>query len=240
MAAMILYTVVIKEGALPKLREIVLIVVIGCTYRPSPRGIKSDIDAGFIAAVVCVLLFPSSATTRLQGSIDKSLKSFSTLLDLLTSTFLLEKTVVKENKTSLKEAVSSHSSAFKKLKTDLAEAKHERMFDSRIRGNRLKLYDAGIGSLARLAQHLNGLRSSIKLQDSIIRAVREGKLGAAGNDDLGLRSKSLTSGFKTTPETEDPELAEMADAIRLLTRFRELAGKQMDDLIVSLVSTKMG
>lgn len=30
MAAMIIYTVVIKEGALPKLREIVLIVAFGC------------------------------------------------------------------------------------------------------------------------------------------------------------------------------------------------------------------
>ena len=30
MAAMIIYTVVIKEGALPKLREIVLIVALGC------------------------------------------------------------------------------------------------------------------------------------------------------------------------------------------------------------------
>lgn len=192
----------------------------------------ANILSGCIAGLVCVLLFPSSATTRLQGSIDKSLKSFSTLLDLLTSTFLLEKTVVKENKISLKEAVQNHASAFKKLKTDLAEAKHERLFDNRIRGNRLKLYDAGIGSMARLAQHLNGLRSSTKLQDSIIRAVREGKFGTTGNEELGVRSMSLTSGLDTMPD-DDPEQAEMVDAIRLITKFRELAGKQMDDLIVS-------
>lgn len=35
MAAMIIYTVVIKEGALPKLREIVLIVFIGCECNAS-------------------------------------------------------------------------------------------------------------------------------------------------------------------------------------------------------------
>lgn len=105
------------------------------------------------------------------------------------------------------------------------------MFDNRIRGNRLKLYDAALGSMARLAQHLNGLRSSTKLQDSIIRAVREGNFGSTGNDDLGVRSMSLTSGLDTM--SEDPEKAEMADAVRLITKFRELAGKQMDDLIVS-------
>lgn len=111
------------------------------------------------------------------------------------------------------------------------------MFDNRIRGNRLKLYDAGIGSLARLAQHLNGLRSSTKLQDSIIRAVREGRLGTTGNnDDLGVRSMSLTAGFDTI--SDDPEQQEMADAVRLLTKFRELAGKQMDDLIVSFTSSR--
>lgn len=38
MSAMILYTVVIKEGALPKLREIVLIVVIGCKLQRRDDG----------------------------------------------------------------------------------------------------------------------------------------------------------------------------------------------------------
>lgn len=127
--------------------------------------------------------------------------------------------------------MQNHSTAFKKLKTDLAEAKHERIFDNRIRGNRLKLYDAAIGSLARLAQHLNGLRSSTKLQDKIIRAVREGKLRSAGRDDLGVRSMSLTGGLEGM--SSDSEQEEMADAVRLLTKFRELAGTQMDDLIVS-------
>jgi hypothetical protein len=41
MAAMIIYTVVIKEGALPKLREIVLIVAFGCKL-DSFRGSSAD------------------------------------------------------------------------------------------------------------------------------------------------------------------------------------------------------
>lgn len=139
--------------------------------------------------------------------------------------------MVKEKNTSLKDAVSHHASAFKKLKADLAEAKHERIFDNRIRGSKLKLYDAAIGSLARLAQHLNGLRSSTKLQESIIRASRDGKFAStAMTSDFAIRSMSLPSA--RAAQTEDPAQAEMMAAIRLLTRFRELAGAQMDDLTV--------
>jgi len=183
---------------------------------------------GCISALVCVLIFPSSATTRLQNSISKSLKSFSTLLDLLTSTFLLEKAVIKESKSALKDAVQNHASAFKTLKSDLAEAKNERIFDSRIRGNKLKLYDAAIGSLARLAQHLNGLRSSTRLQEELIRTAREG-------------SRSMSVG-SAGPSPLAPSIAgdeEMSASIRLLTRFRHLAGSQLDDLVVSWRKTSI-
>jgi len=230
MAAMILYTVVIKEGALPKLREIVLIVTFGCKLG-FPRNSRAD-DIGCISALVCVLIFPSSATTRLQNSIARSLKSFSTLLDLLTSTFLLEKAIIKESKSALKDAVSNHASAFKTLKTDLAEAKHERIFDPRIRGNKLKLYDAAIGSLARLAQHLNGLRSSTRLQEDLIRAAREGNLPMSVSliGEMSPGPSPVASGV-TTGDRD----AEMLASIRLLTRFRHLAGSQLDDLVVSYV-----
>jgi len=187
-----------------------------------------QLTTGCISALICVLIFPSSATTRLQNSISKSLKSFSTLLDLLTSTFLLEKAIIKESKSTLKDAVQNHASAFKNLKSDLAEAKHERIFDPRIRGNKLKLYDAAIGSLARLAQHLNGLRSSTRLQEDLIRAAREGSrsmsislLGSSGSTE----PSPVVSGVTDNEE--------MSASIRLLTRFRQLAGTQLDDLVVS-------
>jgi len=44
MAAMILYTVVIKEGALPKLREIVLIVTFGCKLTGPQLVGRADSD----------------------------------------------------------------------------------------------------------------------------------------------------------------------------------------------------
>lgn len=45
MAAMIIYTVVIKEGALPKLREIVLIVTFGCKLPIVEASAWADLQA---------------------------------------------------------------------------------------------------------------------------------------------------------------------------------------------------
>jgi hypothetical protein len=121
--------------------------------------------------------------------------------------------------------VQNHASAFKTLKSDLAEAKHERIFDSRIRGNKLRLYDAAIGSLARLAQHLNGLRSSTRLQEELIRAAREGSRSMSVSMLSGSAGPSPVAPSVTGDE-------EMSASIRLLTRFRHLAGSQLDDLVV--------
>jgi hypothetical protein len=188
------------------------------------------------------LIFPSSATTRLQNSISKSLRSFSTLLDLLTSTFLLEKAIVKESRSSLKDAVQNHASAFKTLKNDLAEAKHERIYDPRIRGHKLRLYDAAIGSLARLAQHLNGLRSSTKLQENLIRAAREGQKNfGSGTMDIGSPWDQNGNGSSPTENgvKDHEEEMEMAASVRLLTRFRHMAGSQLDDLVVRPLPAEM-
>ncbi|EIW68238.1 hypothetical protein TREMEDRAFT_32574, partial [Tremella mesenterica DSM 1558] len=216
MAAMILYTVVIKEGAMPKLLEILLIVSIGSC----------------LTALVCVLVFPMSATTRLQDSISNSVTSFSTLLDLLTSTFLLEKSVLREKRTSLKDAIQAHAATFKGLQANLAEARHERVFDTRVRGRRLSLYEAAIGSLGRLAQHLAGLRSSTRLQESLIRASREGKL----NLELVARRGQAVSMSMVQPTTSpgpggwDSDV-DIAASVRLFMSFRRIAGESMNTLV---------
>lgn len=109
---------------------------------------------------------PSSATSRLQGSITSSLTSFKTLLSLLSATFLLDPS--SESQTSLEHAVKSHSDAFTKLKSDLAEAKHESLFDQRIAEAQRERLTAVVESLTRLAQHLNGLRGGIDLQTRLL------------------------------------------------------------------------
>ncbi|KAK8854671.1 hypothetical protein IAR55_003410 [Kwoniella newhampshirensis] len=216
MAAMIIFTVVIKEGAVPKLVEILSIVLVGV----------------LITNFVCYTVCPASATSRLQSSISKSLESFSTLLDLLTSTFLLEKAVVKENRTTLKEAIISHAAAFRTLKTDLAEAKQERILDGRIRGRKLHLYNAAIASLGRLAQHISGLRSSTRLQESIIRASREGEinLGFGPNEGHSKLSMSVLEVLDEVSEPAVPHHTDVMTSVRLFMKFRDMAGAQMDNL----------
>ncbi|WVQ80167.1 hypothetical protein IAT38_002272 [Cryptococcus sp. DSM 104549] len=183
MAAMILYTVVIKEGSLPKLVEILLIVLTGVC----------------ITNFICFTVFPVSATSKLQLSISKSLNSFSTLLDLLTSTFLLEK---------------------KRY--------------GRIRGRKLELYDAAIGSLGRLAQHLSGLRSSTRLQESLIRASKEGKVNLDLGPERGLSKISMSLGGdepgRGGDDGEGMSKDDIAMSVHLFMQYREMAGAQMDTL----------
>lgn len=93
----------------------------------------------------------------------------------------------------------------------------------------MKLYDAAIGSLARLAQHLNGLRSSTRLQEDLIRAAREGSRSMSVSLLGGSVGPSPSAASMTTGGGDE----ETSASIRLLTRFRNLAGTQLDDLVVS-------
>ncbi|ODO11174.1 hypothetical protein I350_01778 [Cryptococcus amylolentus CBS 6273] len=231
MAAMILYNVVIKEGAFPKLIEILLIVFTGVC----------------ITNIICFTIFPVSATSNLQSSISKSLTSFSTLLDLLTSTFLLERSTTLQTKTNtktnttrpkLQDAIKAHSAAFKTLEKDLAEAKFERVVDGRVRGRKLELYDAAIGSMGRLAQHLSSLRSSTRLQEGLIRASREGRVNLDFGHERGhskismsdLRRDMNGDGEGEGEGREVPGGEDIAGSVHLFMVFREMAGAQMDAL----------
>lgn len=192
-----------------------------------------------ITNLTCYLIFPTSATSRLQDSISNSLTSFSTLLDMLTSTFLLKQPSGKGSQTTLKAAIKSHAAAFKTLKSDLVEAKHERVIDPRIRGKRLVLYDAAIESLTRLAQHLASLRGSTKLQESLIQASKDGRihLDLQNGSSNGMTSATydVTSpedgriGRDTAQTAEDKEIH---SNVKLFLQFRSIAGKEMDTLVV--------
>ena len=131
--------------------------------------------------------------------------------------------------------MQSHASAFKTLKSDLGNAKHERMLDSRIRGHKLELYEAAVGSLTRLAQHLASLRSSTRLQERLIRAIEEGRLSAELGTDQRFSTVSASAldreSLAGPAETKDSEIA---GSVRLFMQFREISGAQMDILVVSL------
>lgn len=127
------------------------------------------IIAMFISNLVCLGFWRGSATTRLQLDIDKTLDSFSTLLSMLTKTFLLDESIYTDQ-ASLKKAIDDHHASFTSLKSSLDAASYE-FFEARIQRSQ-ESYKELIASINRLAQHLIGLRSGCGLQYELMEAAR--------------------------------------------------------------------
>jgi hypothetical protein len=154
---------VVNEGGLDTLLSVSLIVVIGV----------------IVSNLVCYSIWPQSATVNLQGNMTKTLDSFSTLLRMLTNTFLLEEPLHQPSHEKLQDAIENHQSSFTSLKKNLAEAYSE-WFYGGPNGDRQdssgRAYEDAVDSLNRLAQHLNGLRSGTKLQYDLTKAHADGKV----------------------------------------------------------------
>lgn len=216
MAAVTLFTVIVKEGGWIKLKEVLLIVAIGAT----------------ITNFVCYTFMPVSATTRLQDSMSKSLQSFCTLLDILTSTFLLEQPLAKENRMPLADAVKAHGAAFKSLQANLAEAKHERIIDPRVRGTKLELYDAAIGSMARLAQHLAAMRSSTRLQEALLRANNDGRIDLRKAEKHHRHmAESVIYELNDLPTITVEDEEDVESSVGLFMQLQRMTGDNMDSLV---------
>lgn len=155
-----------KEGGLDTLLQVSFIVFVGA----------------FISNVVCVLIWPQRATKNLQNNMTQTLDSFSTLLSMLTQTFLLEEPHGFSSD-RIQHAVANHQASFTFLKKSLVEAQSERLFGgpgkvgdgAQLRGSSGQAYQDAIDSLNRLGQHLNGLRSGISLQHELIKGHQEGE-----------------------------------------------------------------
>jgi hypothetical protein len=152
-----------------------------------------------ISNFVCVILWPQSAKKNLQANMVKTLDSFSTLLSLLTNTFLLEDEFYQPSQDKISKAVSDHQAAFTGLKKNLSEARSERLCDgssARLLGNR-DPYEDAVDSLTRLAQHLNGLRSGTSLQYDLAKAHKDGRLSIRRRSSSMPRRKTFTNVFET-------------------------------------------
>jgi hypothetical protein len=101
-----------------------------------------------------------------------TLNSFSTLLKMLTSAFLLDEASPVRRQRLIK-AVENHQKSFTSLKKVLAEARVERC-DPRIQRT-AKVYDEAVLGLNHIAQHFGGLRSGTKLQFELIQSRRKSK-----------------------------------------------------------------
>ncbi|KAH9485362.1 hypothetical protein JR316_0002270 [Psilocybe cubensis] len=173
-------SLIIKEGGLETLLQVSGIILCGSS----------------IANFVCFLIWPQSAIINLQLSMVKTLESFSTLLPMLTSIFLLENDSDEhaQDLHKIQKAVENHQSSFTSLRKNLREAKSEWILTGtlangdgvveedgsyrNISGQRS--YEDAVDSLNRLAQHLNGLRSGTRLQYDLSKAGIKARTDRAG------------------------------------------------------------
>ncbi|GAA5929392.1 hypothetical protein JCM3775_002329 [Rhodotorula graminis] len=165
-----------------------------------------------ISNAICFLVWPQSATSKLQADLNNTLSSFSTLLDMLTKTFLLD-TDFSTSPETLKKAIDAHQASFTTLKASLSQAKFE-VFDSRMAGTSTS-YDQVVASMTRLAQGLTGMRAGCALQWELLRARDEGRLDGS---EVGGEAVS------------DDKRAELLDEMVVLERFRERVGPSLQQL----------
>ena len=190
-------------------------------------------------------LWSQSAKKNLQANMVKTLDSFSTLLSLLTSTFLLEDEFYQPSQEKISKAVTDHQAAFTGLKKNLAEAYSERLGGGLSAGssrNSDDPYEDAVDSLTRLAQHLNGLRSGTSLQYELAKAHRDGKVAIRRGSSFATvleteqakKGKSVSSdGFGDATENENVMLRAAA------AMFGDLVGELDSPLRALSVSRKM-
>ncbi|CAD6925477.1 unnamed protein product [Tilletia controversa] len=175
MIGVIVFTVIAKEGSAhlgvfsaDKIWQVSIVVVTGI----------------LVSNVICFLIWPQSACTNLQEDIVRNLSGFSTLLKVLTKTFLLDDpSQFHYNSERIKRAIDSHHASFISLRKNLQEAKMEAFVDARMR-HVSDRYVKAVESMNRLAQHLTGLRSSCGLQHQIMMDRRRNEM--TNELDIGL------------------------------------------------------
>lgn len=193
MMCIIIFIVVVKEGGFATLLQVLVSVAFGVT----------------IANVVCFILWSQSATENLQRDMITSLDSYATLLDMLTSSFILDPR--SKDRVRLIRAVEAHQAGFTSLKRNLDEARSEWILNppdappgKRSVGQQKlsDLYGEAVDSLNRLAQHLAGLRSGTKLQRDLTMVFGRRKL----QDKLKRDADRMAAGmFKVSEVTDDEE-----------------------------------
>ena len=169
---------VVKEGGVETLLQVALVVAIGAC----------------VSNLVCVTLWPQSAKKNLQANMVKTLDSFSTLLSLLTGTFLLKDELFQPSQEKISKAVADHQAAFTGLKKNLDEARSERLCGGPTAHG--DPYEDAVDSLTRLAQHLNGLRSGTSLQYDLAKGHQDGKVA------IHRRSSTHGKTFTNVLETD--------------------------------------
>ncbi|KAI8456293.1 Fusaric acid resistance protein-like-domain-containing protein [Phakopsora pachyrhizi] len=150
-----------------------------------------------ISNLTCIGFWRGSATGQLQNNINSTIESFTTLIGMLTKTFLLDETIYADQE-GLKKAIDKHLASFTSLKQSLDAASYD-FFEPKIQRSQSS-YKELVDSMNRLAQHLAGLRSGCGLQHEIMEAARV-KKGCDHPDSQSIRSGiSSSSDFEPTKQ----------------------------------------
>ena len=138
---------------------------------------------------------------------------------------------------NLQQAVKDHRNRFTTLKKDLSEAQSEWFrrnlpSEKADRGNKSRnacrqSYEDAVDSMNRLAQHLNGLWSSTRLQYDLTKAG----ITRDNNKKLGKVSAVQTTG----QIVEEDEIAILSAAVEMFGDLVEELGLPLKDLSVSKV-----
>ena len=221
---------VVKEGGIETLLEVSFIILVGA----------------LVSNLVCAVFWPQRASSNLHKTMSQTLDSFSTLLTMITETFLLEEPLLLISQEKLDKATKDHQGSFTKLKKDLEEAQSERLVGgpgkprtqlsasalglvdtTASRGDVGQAYEDAVDSINRLGQHLNGLRSGIGVQYELVKASRDGKLQLKSRHRRPRSSLNTTAnGNGTTFDTNIPEAED--------TALLQTAADAFGDLIADL------
>ncbi|KAH8916369.1 hypothetical protein BT69DRAFT_783971 [Atractiella rhizophila] len=170
-----------------------------------------------ISNFLCYAFWPSSSVSKLQNDLNKTLDSFSTLLEMLTSTFLLSSTSYSEPQ--LVKAIQNHNASFTSLKASFDLARME-FFDERTQDH-LESYSKIISLMSELAQHLSGLRSGCTLQKDIMDAQMKGVIGEQSEpEDSG-------AGMSGRSERWLSEEQKLSNEVMVFEAFRETVGPSL-------------
>lgn len=181
----------------------------------------------------------------MQTDINSTLISFSTLLTILSQTFLLDAPSPSSSPAQdLASAVAAHERSFNGLKKTLSEAKSEFLGEA---GER---FEVVVSSLTRLAQHLTGLRSGTGLQYELMAAAKEGRIviDEPKPDDpskvawspgerkevSGFFDAAATAEAKAFGDSEDERLAAEAN---VFSEVREHVGPQLRNVTAACNAT---
>lgn len=226
-AAIFLVTTLVKEGSVQA--GVIQFNRVLLSFNLVSTGVA-------ISALVCLLLYPSSAVTQVKNALNKSMDLNSQLLVLLTDNFIDMKSVHSTQYSKLK---TDANACFKNLHKIISDARYELHIQGKEK--ELEILKELISSSYKLLLHINGLGSSSFTQCSLIRndinlesTSSSSDLFEQFSDNIGPLMKNYTNTLVTTldgiPFKTGPKSDYLPVTIRATESYSDAREKAIADL----------